>query len=394
MIRTPNDRKTRRDDLLRDKFDHDAPLFTGSWICTGMLGGGMADAALWIQLNEDETVLSRVVRKDTHLSAGEWTDASRWAGDPKTPAGRVPLEYHCQKKVQESSEARNAVQASKCEVDVKRLQYRLYSHYCPYGDLGGFIKRNARNKPIPEAWIWMVFAALVDCGLIMERGGIEELPDEQWKQVVHRDLKPANTFLDLEDADSWPLYPKPRLGDFGLAFETWEDDELNPLIWNRNVGTRGFKAPEQCRFIGCETREPVHAFQLLAHTNVWGVGMIIWSLVHKFVPSSGNQPSYLPGGIFEYSMHRDLKKAYSAELVSMIADCIKFDPAARPSFAQLRDRIETFIAGEEGVYDSLPLYIQSARDGVQEVNDGQDLLGVPPERDMIGMAFQHLPLPQ
>jgi serine/threonine protein kinase len=54
---------------------------------------------------------------------------------------------------------------------------------------------NTDLKKIPEAWAWMTFSALVECGLAMETDASTE--DRTPTQIVHRDLKPANVYLDL-----------------------------------------------------------------------------------------------------------------------------------------------------------------------------------------------------
>lgn len=376
--------------VVQDPFERKLPKFVGRWICAGHIGHGMADAALWVQVDQDGIVQRRIVRKDTRITTGELCDATRWAGDPKDASGRVPLEWHCHNKLSSCHEARNIVTALKYEMDVQRSQYRLYTAYCPYGDLGSFIDNYSRGTP--EPWVWSVFSALVDCGLLMENGTLNDVPVEGWKkQVVHRDLKPVNVFLDLEDESHWPRYPQPKLGDFGLAFETLQDDELNPQVWT-GPGTHGFLPPEQMRFIDSETREPVDAFKLLAHTNVWGVGAIMFSLVQNRVPTSREQPTYLPGQEeFEYSINPYFRHSVTHALLDAIQECLRFDPSTRPTFKELRSRIDSFIL-EDGRIEFNPkrTYTRNAQKGLQKPSKEYDLIGLPRERYKIGMAFQRL----
>ena len=79
--------------------------------------------------------------------------------------------------------------------------------------------------------------------------------------------------LDLKSASTWPMYPQPKLGDFGLAIETWDNDDLNPLVYNLGAGTLGYFPPEQRRYEDRQTGEPIDAFKLLAHTNVVSIPM-------------------------------------------------------------------------------------------------------------------------
>jgi len=144
---------------------------------------------------------------------------------------------------------------------VTTLLYRLYLPYCPYGDLAHLIERYKKEKLLlPEPFIWRVLLTLAETGLIMEKGGIDDVPEE-WQQIVHRDLKPINIFLDTHSPDSHPRYPVPKLADFGLAFQTWPDDPLNPAIWADGARTVGHRPPEQIPFMNPETRERVDDFK-------------------------------------------------------------------------------------------------------------------------------------
>ncbi|KAK3708757.1 hypothetical protein LTR37_011278 [Vermiconidia calcicola] len=360
----------------------------GNWTSAGYIGGGMAAAALWLDLDEQGRIRQRVVRKDTYFSANALSDATRWKGDPKVPSEREPLEWYCQRTVQGCQGAKNVVQALGCKVDLDRLRYRLYTAWCPFGDTEELIYRaDKQGEIVPEAFLWMVFSALVDCGMIMEHGNTDSVARADGKQIVHRDLKPQNVFLDLADTSSWPRYAQPKLGDFGLAFETSEDDPLNPLIWNRGGGTLGFLPPEQRSYIDRRTREPVDAFKLLAHTNVWGVGAIMWSFVHGGQPHPDWQPDYLPGGKMTYGISDKAKKAYSDELLECIEECLSFNPAERPSFAELRESIEGVLEDGEDDDGSMSTYMRWAKDGVQVERPAEELTGLKSEMYKIGMTL-------
>ena len=191
----------------------------------------------------------------------------------------------------------------------------------------------------PEAFIWMVLNVLVECGLIMEKGGINEIPPE-WKEIVPRDLKPQNIVLDSKIPDRWPQYPKVKLADFGLSFETSKRDKLNPLIWT-GAGTRGFLPPEQCGYMDSETRD---AFQSLAHTNVWGFGAILYTLMHRGGTYEADHPRYLPGMRDTYWATKEVAPPYSHSLRNEVHACMRFDPATRPSFETLRKHIDAAMA--------------------------------------------------
>lgn len=85
------------------------------------------------------------------------------------------------------------------------------------------------NSHIPEPVLWHVFELLVEDGLVMQQGAVDgAIPN--WLQIVHRDLKPAQVFLDAPRRDRYPRYPHSRMGDFGFAFFTYEDDPSNPRL--------------------------------------------------------------------------------------------------------------------------------------------------------------------
>jgi hypothetical protein len=89
------------------------------------LGGGLGVAALWIDLDENQVIRRRVVRKDTHFRDSEIGDSTKWQGDPKALQGLVPLEWYCHRKVHDCDDARNVVEPLAWELDLPKLLYRL-----------------------------------------------------------------------------------------------------------------------------------------------------------------------------------------------------------------------------------------------------------------------------
>lgn len=263
-----------REQAIKLPFEYNIPSIGagGNWRAARFLGGGMSQAVLWVDVDDSGSMRQCIVRKDTPVATSAWADATKWQdvdlrdNDLRT---RVPIEYHVQKAIQDRPEARYVVRVLKCEVDAKRQLYRLYLPYCPYGDLEILVEKYRKDDSfLPQPLLWRIFECLVESGLIMERGGISDDARPTWSEIVHRDLKPANIFLDRESDVTWPKYPIPKLGDYGLAVKTWADDPLNPTIYNGGAGTRGYRPPEQMSFIDADSREPVDDFKLLAHTNV------------------------------------------------------------------------------------------------------------------------------
>lgn len=161
-------------------------------------------------------------------------------------------------------------------------------------------------------------------------------------QLVHRDLKPGNVFLGPPDATHYPQYPQAYVGDFGAGLMTSLTDAKNPDWYTGDsYGTAGFRAPEMIRFVDSTTLQPIEAYPLLEHTNVWQVGAILRSLVLLDTEPSesvfldwANDTSYVvnvPGS--------DQSATYSANLLQMIDDMMAYTWTARPTFAALAIRI-------------------------------------------------------
>jgi serine/threonine protein kinase len=331
----------------------------------------MAVSALWAAVDKDNVVRQYVVRKDTHFDVRELRDKTRWQE-------AVPLEWVCHVKVQNQSDASNVVQALAHEVDMASLHYRLYTAYCPLGDLQSLLTVNYDAKTtIPSAYIWMVLDKLIDCGLVQEKGTISEMAEEGWQEVVHRDIKPPNVFLDEEGSD-WPGYPQPKLGDFGLAIETNACDQFNPMIYNFGAGTPGYLAPEQQKYMDRETGTPVDVFQLLAHTNVWGVGLLIWCLIHGRSIAPQAQPEFYwrtENNKFTCAIERAVGNQHRV-FARLVEQCLQFNPADRPSFANLRRAVDK----------SMPSRIQAAKAGTLGPSEREELHGLPSQRYRVGMA--------
>ena len=386
-------RRKLKEDIEHGPLDYVPPTWSSQakWVFVGSIGGGIGLASLWAQIDESGVVKDRIVRKDTEFRP---ENLLRWVPSPRNPKQMIPMEHNCQTKLQHQPQgALHVVWDRKCEVDTTAGSYRLYTNYCPFGDVHNLIEKNNSGLcKIPEAFMWMMFSVLTDCGLIMERGGVEAV-HAGWKQIVHRDLKPMNIFLDLAAHDRWPRYPAPKMGDFGLGIETYPEDVGNPKSWRGLSGTQGYFAPEQLRLGEQSLREPL--WQLLAHTNIWGTGRIMWDVVNH-TPSfqRAMETAYLPDGTCILEIREAVRGLYSVRLLSMIGGCLHMDPKSRPTFAELRKRIDSAMsapsAGRRDRGAGLQSYIHDARNGSQLANEAHDLHGLPDERYKLNMAFQNL----
>ncbi|MEV7612560.1 serine/threonine-protein kinase [Streptomyces sp. NPDC089799] len=134
--------------------------------------------------------------------------------------------------------------------------------------------------------------------------------------LIHRDLKPGNIVVSGAG---------PRVIDFGIA-RAAEGTSLTTT--NVVVGTRGFLAPEQL------TGGP-----LTPAVDAYAFGMV---LCH----ACGAAP--FPGGtVLDQALH-----ALPADLAAVVGDCLRHDPAARPTPTEILQRLAH--SGEKPPEDWLP----------------------------------------
>ena len=173
--------------------------------------------------------------------------------------------------------------------------------------------------------------------------------------IKQRDLKPANIFLVGSKPQAYSDYPQPVLADFGLAFKTQTNDPCNPSMYNGGSGTKGFRAPEQRRWVDSATSQLIDEWALDSKTNVYGVGMILWCMVT--LDSQPEEPLWLGRG----DMDRTLvplpvafpANLYSVELRQLIGECLSFFPANRPTFREILTRVDQATGGGGPVDRSL-----------------------------------------
>ena len=127
--------------------------------------------------------------------------------------------------------------------------------------------------------------------------------------VIYRDMKPSNIML----RDDGTV----KLIDFGIAREYKEDRTSDTQI----LGTKGYAAPEQFS----------HTMQSDARTDIYSLGVTLWSLVTGLLPSE--VPTLYP--------IRQINPGLSEGLEHIIARATRQDPAERyQSCAEMRYDLE------------------------------------------------------
>ncbi|KXT09689.1 hypothetical protein AC579_8956 [Pseudocercospora musae] len=352
--------------------------FPGDWLPVLTINsGGMGKVKIFARFNSHHTLVERIVQKDTLPRDEEsFGFCTQWYGPPKD---RVPLELWTHRLVFSKSNKIIDLAVLNPMVDPFQFYYRLYLAYAAHGDLCETMTRYWQQendmqeycRP-PKGFVLYVFKALVEVALALREGdGIRE--------VVHRDLKPDNILLDLPDDDSFPNYPEPKLTDFGLAILTKEDDRWNPSVFH-GAGTRGYLPPEQLSFINSETGESCDEWKILSPCNVWGIGVVLHTLMHCTGLSAAEQPSYLPGETTEYKIDEEyVLWKYGADLVDLANRCMKYDPKDRPSLKDLEASVAALIAKDPEA--------AQAHGGMQ---DPADVVLVKADEYRIGMSLAQI----
>lgn len=383
------DKKKRK----REQVDYFDPLLDRSmeWVCCGEVGsGGMGSAVVWVQVNDEGKIQDRIVRKDLHKKDTIWDNEDMWHLDSDEKMW-YSMEFCTQQTAQRCEGASNVVRVRKEELKMDDKECRIYVEFCPFGNLEKLIlQNNAIQRRIPEAWMWMAFSALVDCGLVLEQGGVRKKQIDFW-QIIHRDMKPKNIFIDLPRDDDWPRYAQPKLGDFGLAIVTHPDDEENPELYLA-AGTKGYRAPEQTQ---SRWKSDVMV-KILSPANVWGIGRVMYDIVAHDAYTGNIGYDHDAGGQPLLYFREGLKEHYSKALISMIKECMVHDPADRPLLQDLRSRIDSIMVGAApSLKDAKEMgglldYMNAARKGNQKEDSVNDLGGLPREAYKIGMILQDL----
>ncbi|KAI8626974.1 kinase-like protein [Xylariaceae sp. FL1651] len=202
----------------------------------------------------------------------------------------------------------------------------LYMEYCGNGDLGRVIRDLTRaNRYAEEEFVWVVFSQLVtalyrchygvnppDVGKGILTVGPKTKPKTPpgAMTILHRDLKPENVFLGDNNSV--------KLGDFGLSKMIQSHDFASTY-----VGTPFYMSPEICA-----------AERYTLKSDIWSLGCVIYELCAREPPFNAKTHFQLVQKIKEGKV-ATLPRVYSAELMSVIKDCLKVNPDARPDTAAL-----------------------------------------------------------
>ncbi|MEU3664126.1 serine/threonine-protein kinase [Streptomyces sp. NPDC032940] len=135
--------------------------------------------------------------------------------------------------------------------------------------------------------------------------------------IVHRDLKPSNVLVTIDG---------PRVIDFGIAraLETVTDGGLTRT--GALVGSPGFMAPEQVR-----------GDRITPACDVFCLGSVLAYAATGNLPF-GTANSGVHALMFRIAQEEPDLESVPEGVAELVRDCLKKDPAARPSLAEVLER--------------------------------------------------------
>lgn len=210
--------------------------------------------------------------------------------------------------------------------------------YCPHKSLHVLINPTmSSNESIPEPALWSIFNDLVDACLLLQYGGVEEHDAKPgWEPIVHRDIKLDNIWLDSPSTSRFPSYPVARLGDFGLAIMTDENDRNNPMAYNDAAGAIFWRAPEQHMYLDSKQLRPLPGPKLGEKTNVWGIGAVMVRLMN--MDPNPEEPSFGSVKPQKPKVDKDVWDGSKA-LRDLVHRCVRFELDRRPNLRGIRRQI-------------------------------------------------------
>ncbi|KAK6820898.1 hypothetical protein PG987_015298 [Apiospora arundinis] len=194
---------------------------------------------------------------------------------------------------------------------------------------------------------------------------LEEIGPYAPTRIVHFDIDPSNVLIGhFQDSEpEHAVQPIFKLGDFGISQEISTKYSRNALIRLQGSGKIGFRSPEQELGASLTPRglfDPdINTYGV--HTNIWGIGITMFSLITKTrpppIPKFASYPCTLQGQTadsYGWFLAQDgenvpygveaLYQTFPIELRQLVARCMCIEPQHRPGLGYLLPAIQHYIA--------------------------------------------------
>nr|KYP60733.1 putative serine/threonine-protein kinase DDB-G0267514 [Cajanus cajan] len=146
------------------------------------------------------------------------------------------------------------------------------------------------------------------------------------KRIVHFDLKCDNLLVNLGD----PERPVCKVGDFGLS-----RIKRNTLVSGGVRGTLPWMAPELLDGNSCRVSEKV---------DIFSFGIAMWEILTGEEPYANMHCGAIIGGIVNNTLRPPIPKRCDPEWKKLMEECWCPDPAARPTFTEIKNRLRNMSA--------------------------------------------------
>ncbi|PWA83085.1 Phox/Bem1p [Artemisia annua] len=143
------------------------------------------------------------------------------------------------------------------------------------------------------------------------------------KNIVHFDLKCDNLLVNMRDSQR----PVCKVGDFGLS-----RIKRNTLVTGGVKGTLPWMAPELLMGNTIRVSEKV---------DVFSFGITMWEILTGEEPYANMHCGAIIGGIVQNTLRPIIPEQCEPEWRKLMEQCWATDPASRPSFTEITDRLRT-----------------------------------------------------
>ncbi|XP_022867591.1 uncharacterized protein LOC111387282 [Olea europaea var. sylvestris] len=147
------------------------------------------------------------------------------------------------------------------------------------------------------------------------------------KNIVHFDLKCENLLVNMRD----PHRPVCKIGDLGLS-----KVKQHTLVSGGVRGTLPWMAPELLSGKSSMVTEKI---------DVYSFGIVMWELLTGDEPYADMHCASIIGGIVNNTLRPQIPTWCDPEWKSLMESCWACDPAERPSFSEISQRLRNMAAG-------------------------------------------------